>query len=196
MAKQLGAARGHALDFSCDADCELLLSHLYQKLVRYGETNVRYAVRLDHFDDDDGTDAGLHPLMRSLAGPPSDDPIHAAIAADDEATAEQRLRGHGSAAAAYVELLRRYDNRMRDVAEFLLISISHCYRCYGRVLRQAGVQSPMTGWRTGATLALRPWRAYRLQRPWEQLALTFATRRDLLDDEPIPPAGPSRLAGK
>lgn len=48
LAHRLRVTEGIAIDFLNRQHQDLILSHLYQHLVRYTEQQVRYAIRLDH----------------------------------------------------------------------------------------------------------------------------------------------------
>jgi len=66
MAAEIGRRREHAVDWSSRTNQEQVLAYLYQKLVRYEERTVRFAVRLDKSEDDESRDF-VHPLVRALA---------------------------------------------------------------------------------------------------------------------------------
>lgn len=172
MAASMQSATGGPLDLSDPGSQERLLSHLYQELVRYSEQTVRRAVRLDHAPcgSDDGGDA--HPLAYSLVANDGSDPLSELL--DQEVAAEQALAldGHGSLAAAYVQLLRRFDNRMLAFAEHLRISSSYAYRCCAQArwlaahLKHIPVPA-LEHFLPG------PWRSFRLRRSPVQLAFDF-----------------------
>ena len=120
------AANGRSLDLADPQDQETLIARLYQQLVRYTELNVRNAVRLDHAPGDADEP---HPLAYLLSAGERHDPLVALIEVEEarsrdlaESTAGESLAG------AYLHLLRRFDNRMAEVAAHLLISVSYCYR--------------------------------------------------------------------
>ena len=73
MACNLSARKNVVVEFLNKSFQDLLISHLYQHLVRYTELNVRHAVRLDHAAPDGDQDYESHPLMGSLV---SDDGQH------------------------------------------------------------------------------------------------------------------------
>ena len=89
-----------------------------------------------------------------------------------------------SPAAGWACVLRRFDNRMAAVADFLLISSSWCGRCYRRALWLAQTQSPLPDLRNEGDPgdALGPWRSFRLstrasaEPPDEQPWLDFWSR--------------------
>lgn len=78
MADILAARQGKKPDFSDPVFRKTLLSHLYQKLVRYQECTVRYAVRLDHAPPGSDEPDAPHPLLNSLAS--GDEPLAALLA--------------------------------------------------------------------------------------------------------------------
>lgn len=145
MAQRLFERRGVLIEFDNAQHQELLLSHLYQQLVRYTELQVRHAVRLDHWAHGDDPANDTHPILNKLSADDSSDPL-ALLVAKEEASAELvDASHHGSLAGAYVRLLHHFDNRMQTVAEHLLISLSYCYqRCRkARVLVQWQLSLPI-----------------------------------------------------
>lgn len=167
--------QAHALpefDFADVACQEKLLARLFQRLVRYTETHCRYAVRLDHGmpgHEEDG-----HPLLRTLAASDAEEPLNRLLARQDrEAQANEVIDPHASLAGAYVYLLKTFDNRMRMVAEHLLISLSYAYRCCARARLWAGHQLPIPLGVPGSTFDPKPWRPFRIRRPPVQLELDF-----------------------
>jgi hypothetical protein len=74
MAAEIGRRRDHAVDWSSRTDQEQVLAYLYQKLVRYEERTVRFAVRLDKSEDDENSDF-VHPLVGALASDGGRDPL-------------------------------------------------------------------------------------------------------------------------
>lgn len=65
LASTMTPKAGATLDLGNPEHQKLLLSYLYQALVRYTDTRVRYAVRLDHSPYGDEDD--MHPIARSLS---------------------------------------------------------------------------------------------------------------------------------
>lgn len=171
LAQELRIDEGVAIDFIDPEYQGLLIAHLYQRLVRYTELNVRYAVRLDHPARGEDTDESCHPLLRTLAADEGSHPLTALL--EEQAPAPDMRELEHSLAGAYVVLLRHFDNRMRDVAEHLLISRSYAYR------RCAQARLSVTRQRS---LALRmcqekflpgPWRRFKLRRNASQLSFNF-----------------------
>ncbi len=173
MAMDLSARRGTAADFSDPVFLETLFRHLFQKLVRYTEVNVRYATRLDHASDDDAGENAAHPLMNKLVGDGGRDPLWYLLAAEntpDPSVYSQLLH---SLAGAYLTLLNRLGNHMHAVAGHLLISLSYTYRCYARARGLAAWQLPLTLPMAEADFVLGPWRRTRASRTPVQFAFDF-----------------------
>lgn len=126
MAEQLRLQRDIAADFANEDFGKLLLSHLYQHLVRYTEQHVRRAVRLDHGAEAGDGQAAPNPLANRLASENGRDPL-SFLLASEESGLRQLGDNRFSLAAAYVVLLQRFGNRMLSVANHLLISRSHAY---------------------------------------------------------------------
>ncbi|HKT95400.1 MAG TPA: hypothetical protein VJS30_02555 [Paraburkholderia sp.] len=171
MAWSLRTPIGAELDLASQACEETLLSHLYQRLVRYTEQNVRHAVRLDHAPAD-GTDEP-HPLVHVLVSNQGRDALDELIERESAATLDADLTAHGSLAAAYLHLLDHFDSRMAAVADHLLISKSYAYRCCARArllathLQHISIPISDPGHLPG------PWRRFRLHRTPVQLSLDF-----------------------
>lgn len=164
-------AKGTALDLDDPQHQKLLISHLYQQLVRYTELQVRNAVRLDHAPS--GEPDAMHPLAHLLAAAPHYDPAIALIQAEEARATLPEPDAHHSQASAYVSLLRMFDNRMKDVADHLMISLSYCYyRCrFAKLL--AVHQKPLPSTLADAVFTPKPWRRFRIVRPHIQLVLDF-----------------------
>jgi hypothetical protein len=173
MAGPLSTRCGMAPDFLDAGFQDLLLSHLYQALVRYTELNVRHAVRLDHGTGDDGEEGGQHWLMNRLASDGGHDPLSLLIAGQEEPAQSGDEEQHPSLAGAWIVLLRGCEGHMRAAAEHLLISVSHAYRCCAKARHLASRQNaiPLTPPRTAAQLG--PWRRYRIMRTPRQLEFDF-----------------------
>jgi hypothetical protein len=171
VAHELSARKGVVVDLLDSASQDLVLSHVYQQLVRYAELNVRHAVQLDHAPAG-GEDGDTHPLTHLLVSDEGRDPLALLIAHEAASDIDLEVEGHASLAAAYVRLLRRFDNRMRAVAEHLLISVSHAYRrcAHARLLAACQVPVPFA---IGETFVPGPWRCFRLRRRQVQLAFDF-----------------------
>lgn len=169
MARTLCADDGSPLNLHNEVHQQRLLAWLYQDLVRYTDLRVRHAVRLDHAPPgfDDGDD--VHPLARSLRSDAGRNALDPLLDREADLCSEAALQAHGSLAAAYVRLLRHFDNRMDAVAGHLLISISYAYRrcALARCMAAQVLHIPIPD-----TAGLPgPWRRYRLGR--RQIQLTF-----------------------
>jgi hypothetical protein len=173
MAEKAGAPPGFD-----DADFQdLLLRHLYQHLVKYTETVVRYAVKLDKPIDGEEVCAEDHPAMRRRAdvGNEPAEPLAQLLAKEAAAAPIDTVTPHESRAAAYFHLLERCGSSMRIAAEALRISISYCYFRFNEAKRLVTLQSDLKPIIGDPTFAPGPWRPYKMtmDRPWHQLALRF-----------------------
>ncbi len=147
MSEHIRRTQGIAIDFANPEYQNTLLSFLYQKFVRYTETQVRHAVRLDQSPWGDEPDAISHPLLNQLSADDGADPV--ALLVEEQSSSQQSNEPdcHHSLASAYVHLLRRFNNQTSAVADYLLISASYCYRCCARarLLAQSQHLMPMRG---------------------------------------------------
>lgn len=173
MADKLAGKRSMVIDFTDRSFQDLLLSHLYQELVRYTELNVRHAIRLDHAAKGSDSEDDVHPLMRTLASDDGRDPLADLIRKEAESLQDCAAEIHHSLAGAYVQLLRHFDNRMEAVASHLLISKSYAYRRCAHARLLAICQCPMPLPVSGGKFMARPWRRFWLRRRPEQLAFDF-----------------------
>lgn len=176
-AQDMRDSKGIPVDFLDQDYQDRLLAYVYQALLRYADTRVRYAVRLDHGMDDD--EAG-HPLMRTLASDDGRDPLAELILREE---AVQPADPHHSLASAYACLLRKFDNRLQAVAKFLLISVSQTRRHCTRAEWLARHQCPLPlNHAEGSSFRLGPWRKFRFQRIPIQLELPFVFDAELALD--------------
>lgn len=162
LAHDLGESRGTPLDLDNAADASWLVRCLYNHCVKFTDTRVRHAVRLDHAAPGDNesdhhwladrlaADDGMHPasLLETLESAPSEprtpDPLH-------------------SAAASWLWLMHRFNHRMTDVAAFLLISVSWCNTCQRRARHRISTQWPLPYARPASSGdPVRPWRKFKL----------------------------------
>lgn len=174
MAHRLHGERLATVDFD-EAQSQRVLAHLFQALVRYTDTRVRHAVRLDHAPN--GDDDAVHPLARILSGDPGDDPL-AGLAAAEDAAAAARVEP-ATQAAAWLVMVQHFGNRMQSVADFLKISTSYAYRCCARA---RGIATRQRGIVLDAQMAaLRPWRRWRAERRPRQLCFDFGVGPSLFD---------------
>ncbi|WP_054432476.1 hypothetical protein [Achromobacter insuavis] len=173
MAEELRLEKGLTPEFGNLDYQEKILSFLYHKLVRRSELNVRYAVRLDHAPAGAPDDAA-HPLLEKLAADEGLEPLAVLIQREESsADSEAEPASYESPAAAYLQLLRRFDNKMLDVATHLLISRSWCYRRFNQALNLAKLQWPLAkeAFSTAEGLEPSPWRKFRAIHVRRQLEL-------------------------
>lgn len=168
-------ASGRSLDLTVAQDQETLIARLYQHLVRYTELNVRNAVRLDHAPGDADEP---HPLAHLLSAGEHHDPLVALIEAEQARSRDRAEPTAGeSLAGAYLHLLRRFDNRMAEVAAHLLISVSYCYRRCAEARCLAAFQQPLPSEalnaRGDSASMTGPWRRFRMMRAQVQLCFDF-----------------------
>lgn len=176
MAQDMRSAKGIPIDFPDRDYQERLLAHVYQELVRYAETQVRYAIRLDHGKTDDEDE---HPLMRTLVSDDDRNPLAELLAREATRQTQAMDTGH-SLAAAYAYLLRQFDNKLRAVADFLLISASEARRHCARAIWLAQYQLPLPlDHAAGSRFRLKPWRRFRFQRVPIQLELPLTFDEEL-----------------
>lgn len=157
---------------------------VYQHLVRYAELNVRNAVRLDHAPS--GEDGEVHPLAHLLAADASYDPVVALMHTEEQGRSamERNLSAHQSLAAAYVYLLRHFDNQMAAMADHLMISLSYCYRrcAHARLLAIHQEALPAAAMTTDTDFVPGAWRHFRLLRTPIQLSFDFDLEVHLFTD--------------
>jgi hypothetical protein len=174
------ARKGVEIDLNVAEHRSTLLAHLYQHLVRYTELQVRHAVRLDHAPG--GEEGQANPLLDRLAASEQYDPVVALMRAEEEqAPRDAIVTAHRSLASAYLHLLQRFDNRMRDVAHHLMISVSYCYkRCAdARILAMHQECLPAPATPQDTSFVPGPWRPYRILRAPRQLCLDFGEHEPL-----------------
>lgn len=159
LAADIGQKIGRSLDLFDPDDALLLIRWLYNACVKYTETVVRYATRLDHADRGDD-DRDHHWLQDRLAADDGDDPLSLLEIAESALPEPDDPDPYHSPAAGLIWLLQRFDQRMADVAAFLLISVSWCYACCRQARRQASTQWPLPhDLAVGTDVeAIRPWR--------------------------------------
>lgn len=177
MAQEMYTTKNISIKFSDPEYQEFLLAYLYQALVRYTETQVRHAIRLDHGSTDDDEDA--HPLMRTLVSDGGRDPL-AELLTREAAQDAETIDADSSLAAAYADLLHQFDNKLQAVADFLLISVSEFRRHYAKALWLVQHQRSIPlAHRDGSRFRLRPWRRFRFRRVPVQLELPFVLDKEL-----------------
>ena len=179
LAFDLGEKRGKPLDLKDSDDLSLLFGHLYNHCVRYGETTVRYATRLDQAtaQDDDGDH---HWLLDKLVAEKGEHPLSLLEALESAVPEPEDPDPYSSPAAGWAWLLRHFKQHVADVAEFLLISPSWCYACLRNARYMAIAQHPLPhGLKASGDdeRAIQPWRKFKLpqapSRDPHQLSLDF-----------------------
>ncbi len=173
MASELKARKGTAINFLDESFQDLLISYLYQHLVRYTEQNIRHAARLDHAVADDGQDSEPHLLMRTLTSDDGGHPLTTLIEQEETSSQHLGINVNYSLAGAYAHLLRHFDNRMRAVANHLLISESYAYRRCAHARFLVVCQKPVPLPMMEKNFIPGPWRRFRLQRTPTQLEFNF-----------------------
>lgn len=186
LAFDIGEKRGNPLNLDDPDDLSLLFGYLYNHCVRYGETTVRYATRLDHAADRDD-DSDHHWLRDRLVADAGEHPLSLLEALESAVPRADDPDPYFSPAAGWAWLLRHFGQHVADVAAFLRISPSWCYACLRRVRRQAATQRPLPHrMKTpDGEAAIRPWRKFKLPR-----TATHGPHQLLLDfwDKPAQPA--------
>lgn len=142
LAFDIGQKLGRPLDLERDDDASLLVRWLYNHCVKYCETVVRRAVRLDHAAEDD-EDGQPHWLMGRLTADEGHHPLSLLEAAESARAEPDAPDAYHSSAAAWLQLLQRFDRRMPDVAAYLMISLSWCYACCRHAHDLARAQWPL-----------------------------------------------------
>jgi len=165
--------QGVELDLSCPEHQQMVWHLVRKKVNEYLVSGriLRYAARLDHALGDDPDSSGT--LADTVASADSWEPLPELLRAEEPVKPEIQYSVSSSLAAAYVHLLRRLDNDMGRLAAYLLISLSHCYRCCKRARDLAEFQNvlPDPVSVDGVESLPRPWRAFRVERVPVQLSL-------------------------
>lgn len=111
--------RGREFDFADEDDQDQLLAWLYQDLVKWADTKIRYAVKLDQSADDDDHDRTGAMLARTLTAPLETDPQVLQGMVEEQADFRTRVLKSYSQAAAYALLLLRVQGSIADLATLL-----------------------------------------------------------------------------
>jgi hypothetical protein len=174
-AYDIQASRDSPICFDDPHDQRLVLSYLFQHFVRYTEKNVRHAVKLDHGSSADDFEDKPHFLLGRLSTGDHDNPLNVLMESEDLATIPTREPPlHQTQAGAYVQLLHYCGQQVPRVANLLLISISHCYKCFAKARRHAQHQHPLVmPWEENQHLVPRAWRRFRSLREPVQLTFDF-----------------------
>lgn len=134
LAMEIRDKRG-AFDFDADDDRDYLMARLWNQLVTYADTKLRYAASLDEEPDEDRpTQATV--IARSLSAPETADPAVLLERAEEEEESEERLLAHYSELVAYLMLFRRFDTR-KGLAAFLRIATCTLRYRVHRAVRRA-----------------------------------------------------------
>lgn len=167
---------GITVDFSYEEHRHRLLAWTYQRLVRHGDTTLRWTVPFDPADSP-GDKLGLSEVLTRGT---EEDPAELLASMESDSVEQLEFSRHTSAGYAWLTLLEMCDNRMTMVAHFLKISLSHSYRCYSRILQRSRSQAhlPLTVVGPGEFVP-RPWRRFRCYREPEQLVFSFDETLDL-----------------
>jgi hypothetical protein len=175
LALKLRDAKGIEPDFASSGFIDLLMRHLYQHLIPYADTTVRFATRLDHSTSDDAD--APHPLANILVSDNGGDPLSLLLDKEESFGTDVHADNHPSL-AAYARLLSHFNNHVVSVSSHLLLSLSHTYKRIAHAHTLAVHQRPLTLPLPSEKFLPGPWRRFKLKRPPEQLAFDF-------DDEPM-----------
>lgn len=122
--------------------------------------------------------------MRKLASDGGRDPLAGLIEREDRGAS--RAEEHYCLATTWVRLLEHFDSRMLSVADHLLVSLGHAYRCARKAKRLASTQSPVPGKTMPASFLPGPCRTFRMLRTPEQLTLDFREQLSPLEEATSP----------
>ena len=163
LAHDMGEKRGRALDLDDAEDASLLLRYLYNHCVKFTETVVRHAHRLDHAAAGD-EEREHHWLMDRLTADGGSHPLSVLEDMESQASERDDLDPYHSPAAGWIRLIQRFNQRMTAVAEFLLISPSWCYSCWRVAHHMARTQWPLPAGIDAfdRDASIRPWRKFKL----------------------------------
>lgn len=163
LAAKLAAHRNFTVDFRDAAFQDYLLACLYNHLVEFQEKKIRNGLRLNHGADN--SDGNSSPLLNKFAIDERLEPESIILRAEAESHTDDQLSTHPSLAAAYLRLLEHFNYRMQAVADHLLISVSHAYRCCADARCLETAQRHFF-WPAEGELPLpRPWRRFKIHRP-------------------------------
>lgn len=121
IAERIAAKRGFAINFSQRSDQEQVLAWLHNRLVKYADKQLRYAVKLDKDWDTEDAESAVHSMARLLAAPETFDPAVQLLRREEEPDPILLTRHSYSQASAYVILLCRFDWDAEDLAAHLRI---------------------------------------------------------------------------
>ena len=121
IAERIATKRGFAINFSHRADQEQVLAWLHNRLVKYADKQVRYAVKLDKDWDKEDADSAVHAMARLLTAPEAFDPAILLLRREETFDPLALARHSYSQASAYVILLCRFDWDAEELAAHLRI---------------------------------------------------------------------------
>lgn len=119
ISEEIGRKRGFAVDLSNCDDQQFVLARLYNKLIRFTEKNLRFAVRLDRDWDSDDSEYAVNRLARLLSAPEEFDPLVRMQTEEDQSGSLKLVEHSYSQASAYVILLDRFDWELEVLARSL-----------------------------------------------------------------------------
>lgn len=186
VGQELRTRKDVVADFLDPSFQNLLLSHLYQRIVHFREKKIRNAVRLDQSIDGSERDSESHPLMYVLKSDEGRHPLAMLIEQEDARLEGTEIDAQHSLASAYIRLLSHFGNDMRAVSYHLRISTSYCYHqcAKARLLTLRQRHMPISP--TDKNILPRPWRGFRLYRIPVQLAFDFDDELPFFDGRGIP----------
>ncbi|MGM9484797.1 hypothetical protein ACS5PN_26620 [Roseateles sp. NT4] len=123
VAERIGAKRGFAINFSHRADQEQVLGWLHNRLVKYADKQLRYAVKLDRDWDKEDAESAVHSMARLLAAPETFDPVVQLLKLEEGPDPVQLTRHSYSQASAYLILLCRFEWDAEELAAHLCIVV-------------------------------------------------------------------------
>jgi hypothetical protein len=171
LARDLRNRRDIPIDFQDPAYQQLLLSYLYNHLVRYTDRKIRTSVRLEApVGIQTGDD--LPTLGSILPGDTALQPLTTLIQREEQAGERSETEVPDTMVRGYVRLLGHFCT-MRAVANHLLISQSHAYRCMNRAVLTAHIQPPVPTQMMDKDFMPGPWRKRRYQRIPLQASFDF-----------------------
>src|SRR3546814_19118545 len=102
--------------------------------------------------------------MNKLGAPETSQPLQILLVLEAAADQPREPQSHESRAGAYLYLLQHHRNKMRSVADQLLISLSYCYYRFNEALEMARNQCdfPDTIGLLSTAFPPGPWRSFRL----------------------------------
>lgn len=121
IAERIAAKRGFAINFSQRSDQEQVLAWLHNRLIKYADKQLRYAVKLDKDWDNEDAESAVHSMARLLATPETFDPAVQLLRREEESDPILLTRHSYSQASAYVILLCRFDWDAENLAAHLRI---------------------------------------------------------------------------